>query len=73
MIIEFLHTQARTSCYRGLVIDVLRRPETSMTHAAMLGVEARIVRVSRSHDPLNHNQLERVMGWTPPTSAWERR
>jgi hypothetical protein len=55
-IIEFLHTWGRASCYRGPVIDALRDSETSMTLAAMLGEEARIVRVQTSHDPLNHNQ-----------------
>jgi hypothetical protein len=33
--------------------------ETPMTLAAMLGEEARIVRVTSSHDPLNHNQQNR--------------
>jgi hypothetical protein len=43
---EFLQPGSRPSCYFGAVIDVLRREETSMTLAAMLGVEARIVRAA---------------------------
>jgi hypothetical protein len=35
-VVVFLHTQARATCYRGAVIDVVRKQATSMTQQQCL-------------------------------------